>query len=180
MCVVKVSLPDKNYTKLLLKVQRYSPSHLRPCMKKPAMREPQWSQKVGDMKVYGLKRCGMSILKRSRSSYNIGKEQFCELRRKMCEYNMSVSLTIVLAELKTEPEHLLRSFSWHFLCTAVWHAADVTNDIRRVHGFEIWFAYLYIDSPSFRIPTRIDYKMRRTSAVERISPQIYGHCNREF
>lgn len=37
-------------------------------------------------------------------------------------------LTIVLAELNTEPEHLLRSFSWHFLCTAVWQAEGVSTD----------------------------------------------------
>lgn len=33
---------------------------------------------------------------------------------------MLVGPTIVLAELKTEPEHLPSSFSWHFLCTTVW------------------------------------------------------------
>lgn len=42
------------------------------------MREPQWSQNVGDMKVCGLKRCGISILKRSRSNWKNWKRKILE------------------------------------------------------------------------------------------------------
>lgn len=47
------------------------PSHLSPCLNNPYNSEPQWSQNVGDIKLYPLKRCGTSILNRSLKYYNI-------------------------------------------------------------------------------------------------------------
>lgn len=34
-------------------------------------------------------------------------------------------LTIVLSELNVDSEQVPSNLSWHFLCTAVWHAKNI-------------------------------------------------------
>lgn len=69
-----------------------------PCRMMPHKSEPQWSQKVGEVNVLTLKRCGMLMLKRCCS--------VSFLRR-----------TVSLCALT--PGHFAITRWWHFLCSAI-------------------------------------------------------------
>jgi len=46
--------------------------------------------------------------------------------------NNSWEPTIVLAEVKTDPEHFPNSLSWHFLCTTVWQTAKEVLNLKNI------------------------------------------------
>jgi len=77
-------------------------SHDTPCLKMPHRSEPQWSQKVGRLNVFSLKRCGMSMLKRCCS---------CSLRVR------------IVCPKSSAPGHFAMTFSWQALCTTWAHSA---------------------------------------------------------
>lgn len=58
-------------------------------------------------------------------------------------------LTMVLSELKLDSEHLPSSFSWHFLCTDVWHSVgeklNVDAHLLKVYTFVKLLGFLLKD-----------------------------------
>ena len=53
-----------------------------------------------------------------KNSCNVRQNKLkCAMRKK--------KLTIVLSELNVDSEHVPSNLSWHFLCTAVWHAKNI-------------------------------------------------------